>query len=194
MNNNMNNRPLLNDISNSEVFKNYYYLKEELVDFCRKNNLPVSGGKIELTERIVHFLDTGGKLVTGKKYRNSNIVDAITLNSTIEPHIVCSETHRAFFKEQIGKSFSFNVMFQKWLKSNSGKTYREALNAYHQISHDKKETAIDKQFEYNAYIRDFFRDNKNLILNDAIKCWKYKKGLSGHHRYEKSDLKILLSQ
>ena len=41
-------------------------------------------------------------------------------NNIIEENFVCSEKHRAFFKEQVGKSFSFNVAFQKWLKSNAG--------------------------------------------------------------------------
>lgn len=46
----------------------------------------------------------------------------------------------------------------------------------------------DKQFEYNIYIRDFFTDNQGKSLNDAIKCWKYKKQLQGHNRYERTDL------
>jgi hypothetical protein len=155
--------------------------------------LQASGGKIELTERIAHYLDTGERLVAGKKHGKTDVSGTITLNSIIEPHFVCSEKNRAFFKEQIGKSFSFNVMFQKWLKCNSGKTYQEAISAYHQTIIDKKEkvTTIDKQFEYNTYIRDFFEKNKNLTVGDAIKCWKYKKSLSGHYSYEKSDLAVL---
>ena len=47
------------------TFRNFYYLKQELVDFCRENALPVSGGKIELTDRIACFLDTG-KVLLGK--------------------------------------------------------------------------------------------------------------------------------
>ena len=50
---------------------------------------------------------------------------------------------------------------------------------------------IAKQFEYNTYIRDFFEDNAGKTLNDAIKCWKYKKSLKGHNRYEQSDLVVL---
>lgn len=50
---------------------------------------------------------------------------------------------------------------------------------------------IDKQFEYNTYIRDFFEDNKGKSLDDAIKCWKFKKQLKGHNKYEKFDLDIL---
>ena len=39
-------RPDLNEKLDGETFRTFYYLKKELVDFCRKNNLPVSGGKI----------------------------------------------------------------------------------------------------------------------------------------------------
>ena len=106
-----------------------------------------------------------------------------------------SNEHRAFYKEKIGNNFSFNVAFQKWLKSNSGKTYQDSINAYYQILEDKKKnkTIIDKQFEYNTYIRDFFDDNKDKSLEQAIKCWKYKKNLKGHNKYEREDLKILNS-
>lgn len=48
----MNDRPNLNINLDSKIFKEYYYLKEELIDFCRQNNLQTTGGKLELTERI----------------------------------------------------------------------------------------------------------------------------------------------
>lgn len=108
----------------------------------------------------------------------------------IEENFVSYELKRAFFKEKIGKSFSFNVAFQKWLKANAGKTYAQTIEAYYTILDEKKVgyTVIDKQFEYNTYIRDFFKDNNDKSLSDAITCWKYKKSLSGHNRYEPSDL------
>ena len=56
---------------------------------------------------------------------------------------------------------------------------------------EKGKTTIDKQFEYNTYIRDFFEDNQGRDLEEAIICWKYKKSLQGHNRYEKSDLVAL---
>ena len=189
----MNERPELNKELDSETFESFYYLKEELVRFCRENNLPVSGGKMELTDRIARFLDTGEVKKTSPKRKSTVNIGTITENTKIEPDIVCSEKHRAFFKEKIGKSFSFNVAFQKWLKSNTGKTYGEAVNAYYQILEEKKKgkSTIDKQFEYNTYIRDFFEDNQGRSLEEAIICWKYKKGLRGHNRYERSDLVAL---
>lgn len=189
----MSDRPELNRQLDGQTFRSYYYLKDELVAFCRENNLPVSGGKLELTERIAYFLDTGDILKTSPNRKRTVNVGLITEHTMIEPNIVCSEKHRAFFKEKIGKSFSFNVLFQKWLKGNAGKTYGDAINAYYQILEAKKKgkTNIDKQFEYNTYIRDFFEDNQGKSLAETIICWKYKKGLWGHNHYEKSDLVAL---
>lgn len=187
----MGERPELKIGLKGETFRNFYYLKEELVDFCRKNNLPTSGGKLELTDRIATFLDTGNVMISRKVSKKSTLdIGELTEQTIIENNFVCSERHRAFFKEKIGKSFSFKVQFQKWLKSNSGKTYKDAIEAYYLILEEKKQgkTAIDKQFEYNTYIRDFFEANKGMSLDDAITCWKYKKSLQGHNRYEKSDL------
>lgn len=186
----MSERPNLNKQLDGKTFRSYYYLKEELLNFCRENGLPVSGGKIELTDRIAYFLDTGKVMSSSVKVRNTVNIGIITEDTKIESNIVCSEKHRAFFIDRIGKGFTFNVAFQKWLKSNAGKTYGEAITAYYEILEEKKKgkTTIDKQFEYNTYIRDFFADNQGKSLDDAIKCWKYKKGLQGHNRYEKSDL------
>lgn len=184
----MNKRPDLDRNLDEKTFRNYYYLKSELVDFCRENNLPISGGKIALTDRVAYFLSTG-KVLDNIKNKSRTINDNIINEDTIiGDNIVYSEKLRVFFLERIGKSFSFKVPFQRWLKSNPDKTYGDAIEAYQQIIKEKKKVSIDKQFEYNTYIRDFFNDNKGKTLEDAIKCWKYKKSLPGHNRYEKADL------
>lgn len=189
----MNERPNLTKELKVETFLNYYYLKEELINFCKEYNLPSSGSKIELTNRIAYFLKTGLIQKPERKKTIKQHHQDITEDSLIEPNFVYSEENRAFFVSKIGKSFSFNVLFQKWLKTNAGKTYKDAINAYYEILNTKKKTntPIDKQFEYNTYIRDFFKENHNKTLADAIICWKYKKSLPGHNRYEPSDLKVL---
>lgn len=188
-------RPNLDLKLSAGIFRQYYYLKEELVDFCRRNNLQATGSKSELSERIAVFLESGKRTRAEHKTRKTQSAGEIKPNNIIEENFVCSEKHRAFFKEQVGKSFSFNVAFQKWLKSNAGKTYAEAITAYHQILQEKKSAKgkgeIEKQFEYNTYIRDFFAANKDKTLEQAIKCWKFKKSQKGHNKYEDSDLAVL---
>ena len=189
----MEQRPELTGALDGAAFRSYYYLKEELTAFCRANGLPASGGKLELTGRIAHYLDTGEILPAGPAARGRASAGALTPESLIEPDFVCSERHRAFFREKIGKGFSFNVAFQQWLKANTGKTYAQAVEAYARILEEKKRgtSEIGRQFEYNAYIRAFFADNPGRVLEEAIVCWNYKKGLAGCHRYERADLAAL---
>ena len=189
----MSERTELNKELDAAVFRSFYYLKQELADFCKENGLPTTGSKAELTDRIAHFLDTGNVLKSSAKRKTSVNIGTLTEDTVIEQNIVCSEKHRAFFSEKIGKSFSFNVLFQKWLKANTGKTYGDAIRAYYRILEEKKQrkTEIGGQFEYNTYIRDFFADNPGKNLHDVIVCWNHKKSLPGHHRYEQSDLSAL---
>ena len=186
----MSERPKLDKNLSGAAFRAWYWLKDELVEFLRENGLPVTGGKTELTDRIADFLDTGNVNAPKCTRRTSKkSAGDITPDTVIEENFVCSEKHRAFFKTQLGESFTFNVKFQKWLKSNAGKTYRDAVEAYKEIKKDKGgRKTIDSQFEYNTYIRDFFEHNPGHPLEEAIRCWKYKKSQPGSHKYEDSDL------
>lgn len=112
----------------------------------------------------------------------------ILLDDVIPQNVVCSQELRAFFVEHIGKGFHFKAEFQDWLHNNAGKTFREAVESYRSIGHPKE---IRPQFEYNQYIRDFFADNKGATLQDAIRCWHWKKIQRGTHRYETTDKDIL---
>lgn len=185
-------RPNITKDLSSNDFLSYYYVKEELITFLKEHHLPASGSKEALTKRIAYFLDTGELLYepVARKSKQTQNIKELHEDSIIEENIICSQQHRAFFKEKIGPSFSFQVSFQNWLKENAGKTYKDAIAAYYKLLEDKKKrpTTIDKQFEYNTYIRSFFEENKGYSLADAIACWNYKKTQKGHHRYEKEDL------
>ena len=178
-----------------EKLLNTYYLKKDLQKLCKKYALPTTGSKAELLDNLINFIEKKpiNKLKDKPKILDSEFVPA--LHKKINKYYSNNETHRAFFKEIIGRSFKFNVQFMNWMERNKGiKTYNEAVEMYRKIISDKKsgkESIIGKQFEYNKYTRDFFKDNPNLKKMDCIKCWNYKKKQTGSHIYEKKDLKIL---
>lgn len=72
-------RPKLDKNLDGKTFREFYYLKEELVDFCRRYGLPTSGGKLEITERIANFLDTGEVLTAKRVQKKSHIISDIIL-------------------------------------------------------------------------------------------------------------------
>ena len=73
----MEQRPDLNTSLDSQTFRQFYYLKEELVDFCKQNHIPTSGGKIELTERIAYFLETGKIMKTTVQTKKQSLITVI---------------------------------------------------------------------------------------------------------------------
>ena len=121
-------RPILDKNLDSQTFRDFYFLKEELVNFCRENGLPVSGGKLEITDRIAYFLDTGKILSASTERKRATTIPTICEDTKMEASFVCSEKHSTFFREHIGNRFSFNVAFQKWLKSNSGKFHKSSCS------------------------------------------------------------------
>lgn len=182
--------------TNKDIFLKTYYLKKELVKFCRENHLPTSRPKQKLTQIIYEFLD-GKKINLEEQEKKIRIKtnSAITKNSIIDENYANDEKHRAFFLEKIGKHFKYNTPFMNWMKENKGKKiYQDAIDEWNRIYELKKsgfKYEIGSQFEYNNYTRSFFEANPNLSKEDCIKCWNYKKTKPGNHKYEKEDLEIL---
>lgn len=115
----------------------------------------------------------------------------ITEDTLIEENTIFTEEHEAFFKARLGSGFALTEEFQAWLKANAGKNYGDAVMAYYSINRKKGPSETEKKFEYNAYIRDFIKDNRGKSLEQARTCWNYKKSLEGPNRYERSDLEAL---
>ncbi len=105
-------RPALEKRLDCKTFRDFYYLKEELIEFCRKNNLPTSGGKVEIADRIAYFLDTGEVLSASTAKKKVSMKSSITENTKIEPDFVCSERHRTFSKSILGTVLLFTLHFK----------------------------------------------------------------------------------
>ena len=74
----MSERPELNQELDAATFRKIYYLKQELVSFCREKGLPTSGSKTELTDRIAYFLDTGKVLNSPAVKRSTANIGTLT--------------------------------------------------------------------------------------------------------------------
>jgi len=203
----MDKRPPLNKNISVDDFRAFYWLKTELVGFCRQEGLRKQGGKIEVADRIEAYLRTGVKetaVSTASKKRRTPLSkfdwnnETLTLETVITDNYKNSENVRAFFQEQIGGTFKFNVVFMNWMKQNAGKTLADAVNEWKAIKAAKKtgkqRTTIAPQFEYNRYIRDFLDDNPDKTKADAIQFWKIKRSIRGDNVYKRSDLGLILEE
>ncbi|MFS0560080.1 DUF6434 domain-containing protein [Terribacillus sp. 179-K 1B1 HS] len=182
-------RPELTRMTKADDFLDYYWLKEELVQFCRENGLPVSGSKMEITARIESFLREG--IVEKPKQKQSRkrkkTAKPLSRTTIITENHRCSQNVREFFKKEIGEHFHFSTYIQNYFRENVGKTYEDAIIAWHEEEARKQDPAYKKdiapQFEYNRFIRKFFADpkNKGKTRSQAIEAWNEKKSRPYSH-------------
>jgi len=192
-------RPPLNTHISPKDFREFYWLKKELMAFCKQEGLRTSGSKTEITERIIHFLETGKKETYVSTSKPSSTFDwqqeALSLETVITDNYKNTENVRNFFEQELGKGFKFNVKFMNWMKSHVGKTLQEATEAWKKIKMEdktsKRPKEIAPQFEYNRYLRDFLADNPQLTREVGIELWKIKRSLRGDNVYRKEDLAYL---
>ena len=183
-------RPELRKDLEVKDFLSYYWLKEELQVFCRENGMSAAGSKMEITDRIAAFLQTGeiNKPAKKKKSPSKDVLSELNLDTVITENHRCSQTVRAFFKSVIPK-FHFSTYIQNYFKENAGKTYRDVVHAWYEEEERKKNPSyknqIGSQFEYNQFTRDYFADPKNKGSNreEAIKAWNVLKKLPGSNKY-----------
>jgi hypothetical protein len=184
-------RPNLTRDLSVNRFKEFYWLKEELQSFCRENGISASGSKIEISNRIETFLQTGEIRRPAKKSKMTKKMELqvdLTLDTIITENHRCSQNVRAFFKTMIPR-FHFSAYIQNYFKNNIGKTYRDVIDAWYEEEKRKKDPSYKKniapQFEYNQFIRDFFADPKNQgkSRKDAIEAWNSIKKLPGSNKY-----------
>ena len=188
-------RPVLDENISIEDFKDFYWLKADLTKFSSENGINTVGGKIEISNRIIEFLETGNipKTKTIKSQKLPKATEPITKETVIGIENRSYKEKKDFFISVIGNRFHFTAHLLDYFKKNTGKkTYSDIVNEWYKEQELNKDNSFVKeippQFEYNTYIRDFLKDNPNKTINDAIDFWNIKKSKPGDNKYSKSDL------
>jgi len=188
-------RPNLNQEISIKEFKDFYWLKSELMNFCREIGITSSGGKIDITNRISEYLVTGKvtKKVIPKKPKLPKATQPITKETVVGVEYRTYYEKKEFFKSIIGNKFHFTTHLLNYFKENAGKkTYEDLVKEWYKEQELKKDPnyvkEIPPQFEYNTYIRDFMKDNPDKTRNDAINYWKIKRSNPGNNKYARTDL------
>ncbi len=190
-------RPILDEKISVQDFKDFYWLKEELIKFCRKTGISYTGGKIEISNRIIEYLETG-KITKTKKARQKKLpkpTKPLTLETVIGVDYRTYKEKKEFLQLVIGEQFHFTIHLLDFFKQNVGKkTYGDIVSEWHKEQKLKSDPNFVKeiapQFEYNRYIRDFMKANPNMTRKDAIKFWKLKSSKRGSNEYDEKDLEL----
>lgn len=194
-------RPNIKDIQTGTEIKRWYWLKKELVDYCKVINLPYNGSKFEILDRIANSLDNVEENLSKTKISQKidskfdwNI-ETLSLDTLITDSYKNTQNVRQFFTEHCGPKFRFTIPFMNFMKANIGKTLQDAISEWKKLNELKKEKNFKSEIpggnQYNKYMRDFFADNPSMTIEQARHFWKLKRSLPlGRHIYEKTDLNL----
>lgn len=193
-------RPALFDIKTEQELRKWYWLKQELVDYCKAVKISYIGNKAAITDRIAQVLEAG-TIEVAEPIKKAKVTstfnwakEELTLETVITDSYRNGPNVRRFFQSQLGKKFKFNIPFMDWMKTNYGKTLKDAVEKWKEFELLKKDknfkSTIPSSNQYNQYMRDFFADNPDKTIKDARKFWLLKRSLPGSNKYERTDLNL----
>jgi hypothetical protein len=194
-------RPGIDSITSGEELKRWYWLKAELVAYCKQAGISYMGAKFDILERIALVLDEGvsrAKKPANPSKSNSKFdwhAAILSPETIITDSYKNSQNVRRFFIQHCGAQFHFSIPFMHFMKTNCGGTLQDAINEWQKLDQQSKNKNFKSEIpagnQYNQYIRDFFADNPGMSIKEARHFWHLKRNLPlGRHVYERSDLDL----
>ncbi|MBK7428344.1 MAG: hypothetical protein IPI60_15655 [Saprospiraceae bacterium] len=194
-------RPNITDIKTGEELKRWYWLKQELADYCKLKNVSSAGSKFEILDRIANKLDKVETIISEPPISKEQKSKFDWHSEMLSPDTVITNSYkntqnvRRFFIQHCGVKFHFSIPLMTFMKNNCGKTLQDAINEWQmltKLSKDKNfKSNIPEGNQFNKYIRDILADNPDMTIEKARYFWKLKRSLPlGRHFYEKYDLNL----
>ena len=121
-------RPKLTEISTFDAFDRWYWPVEEMQEFCRNVELPYSGTKEELRNRLGRYFR--GETVPRTRHvkkPSSWAKKELSIETEIDQNISFGRNVRGFFLQEIGSKFVCSSDFMNWVKAHSGCTLGDAI-------------------------------------------------------------------
>jgi hypothetical protein len=169
-------RPELTNPMTEAQFLRWYWLKSELVSFCKSVSLPTHGQKPELMQRVANYLAGRAQPSTAAIRRAAKMPESFELALVIGEGWRCSVSLGQFFKEQCGPRFRFNAAVRDFIHHRQGATLADAVRCYEEsVAPNAPRQVIIRQNQYNQHFRDYFLKNPQATRAEAIAAWKAKR-------------------
>jgi hypothetical protein len=178
----VNERPALTSAMTEEEFRSWYWLKAELVTFCRAERLPYSGNKSDI-ERVIsaHLAGVPYRAVASParlpKRKTITMPTSFTLTDTIGEGWTCNPALGSFFRQQVGSGFRFNKAMRDFIHGGAGRTLAEAVDCYRvSVAPGQPKREIAASLEYNQHTRAYYADHPQATRAEVIAAWWTKRG------------------
>jgi hypothetical protein len=166
-------RPALTSALTEDEFRAWYWLKDELIAFCRSAHLPYAGNKQDI-ERVICAHLSGAIYRSNQAPRRAKgaMPAVFSLDDRIGEGWTCNPALGAFFRAHAGRGFRFNKAMRDFIHTEVGKTLADALACYrHSIASNQPKREIAPSLEYNRHTRAFYEAHPGTSRADVIAAW-----------------------
>ncbi|RZI45543.1 hypothetical protein EDM53_04970 [Rickettsiales endosymbiont of Peranema trichophorum] len=150
--------------------------------YCVNLHLSTKGTKVDLIDRIVHFIKIGektnlaqypAKSLSNRHDKPALSTEALMLKGSYKNDLKT----RLFFKEIIGPHFHFTAFGIDWLKSRWAEanppTYQEFANMWiteYELRKIYSKTP-KKEWAYINFVKGYLSDHKHATRSDILNAW-----------------------
>ena len=169
------NRPCLSKNLSELEFRRWYWLKSELIAFCRENGVPSAGAKEQIAAKVAaHLSDRALPQSVTVRRKSGKMPSEFSLDTLIGEGWRFTYKLRDFFVMHCGPDFRVNEALREWMVSGQGRPLADAIALYHSSAMAPKRP-IAKQFEYNRHIQVFKANHPGATHEEAVAAWWIKR-------------------
>ena len=192
----MSTRPQIANCPDAMTFRQWYYLKAELVAYARAQQVSAAGGKSEIADRIAHFLDTGERLKPARAPKPKSKVDwhstSVTDATIITDSYRNTQKVRRYFASQI-HGFALSIPLVTWIKAKVGKTMGYAVIEANRLKAAKAQghqQPDQPDTHYSAYTRAYFAAVPDGSKAEVRALWASRRARPGPYVFHLDDLTL----
>jgi hypothetical protein len=193
--------PLTKNLS-ADVFRQHYYTKKELIDFCNSIGIPTIGLKNDLNDRIDTYLRTK-KIPDVKISKNTGRSDSelgLALNKPVINYKSDPVTRR-FMERNVPGFTGFSALVQKWIKEQLAEgesiTYGDVVTKHKLFLSEKNSakasglatTVAHDSCQFNQFYIDYSHDSEPKV-HTAKEAWELVRDTAGAKTYARYQQRI----
>ena len=168
----MSPRPPLSPSIDPAIFLEHYWLKDELIAFCREQGLRSDGPKRLLSLRVAAFLDGSSPPPETPRRKTQFMPQNFSHDTVIGDGWRCSQKLRAFFQSELGAGFRFDRFMRDRIHNGSGQTLGQVMMEWRANIRNSVPSEIEPQFEFNRFVREYRSRAKGATHRDVVAAWR----------------------
>ena len=194
--------PALTRHLSADIFRQHYYDKSVLMEFCREIGISTIGLKNEINDRIDLYLRTKKitRIEVPKKTGTPDSEEGLRLDKIVVNYKSDPKT-RAFLQKHIGDFTGFSAYVQKWLKARLANgeifTYGDIVAEHKRFLQGKQSERVSGKrpvvahdsCQFNQFYIDYSHDTEEMP-HTAKEAWFLVRDTAGAKTYERYKEKI----